>query len=301
MKDLIMRPIPPFRLDLTVWALRRLPTNLIDRWDNNIYRRVMVFGNTAVDVSIIQTGPPTTPELRISVDGSVAKKHVSELSAILEKMLGLRVDLTDFFHLAANDKRLFQIVQRFMGLKPPRFPTIFEALVNAVACQQLSLNVGIHLSNRLSATYGLGKGEFHAFPRPTDLCIVRPEDLRRLGLSNRKAQNILEISQASVAGHLDENLFESLDEASIAARLQELPGVGRWTAQYASLRGLGRLNVFPADDVGGQNKLQAWLKLEKRPDYETTNRILHGWSPYQGLVYYYMLLTHLWQQKYIET
>ena len=43
----VLRPIPPFRLDLTVWALRRRPRNLIDRWDGTTYRRVIVIGRTA--------------------------------------------------------------------------------------------------------------------------------------------------------------------------------------------------------------------------------------------------------------
>ncbi len=300
MKDLIIRPMPPFRLDLTVWALRRLPINSIDRWDSNTYRRVMVFEDMPAEVSVIQTGPPASPELRISVDGAGAKKHVSKVLATLAKMLGLTVDLTGFYNLAETDERLLKIVRRFAGLKPPRLPTIFEALVNAFACQQLSLNVGIVLLNRLSVTRGFRLGGSHAFPRPIDLRDASPEDLRKLGFSNRKAQYILHVSQEAAAGQLEDDLFESLNDTSVVARLQEFPGVGRWTAQYVSLRGWGRLNVFPADDVGGQNKLHNWQKLNKRPDYETTNRILRGWSPYQGLVYFYMLLTHLEQRKYLE-
>jgi DNA-3-methyladenine glycosylase II len=58
--------------------------------------------------------------------------------------------------------------------------------------------------------------------------------------------------------------------------------------------------VFPADDIGGQNRLQSWLKLDKRPDYNTINRILHRWSPYKGLIYFYMLLDRLEQKKYLD-
>lgn len=299
MRDLIIRVAPPFRLDLTAWVLRRLPINSIDRWDGNTYRRVLVFDDTPVEVSVIQTGPPTAPELRIAVGGSAKKKHISEVLAAVEKMLGLGVDLTDFYHLAAKDEQLLTLVQRFVGLKPPRLPTVFEALVNGLACQQLSLNVGIHLLNRLSAAYGPKTGQWHAFPRAADLSDARTEDLRKLGFSSRKAQNILAISQATVAGQLDDQVFDSSDDSSVAVRLEELPGVGRWTAQYVTLRGLGRLNVFPADDVGGRNKLQKWLKLTKRLDYDAIHRILDRWNPYQGLIYFCLLLDHLERKKYL--
>src|SRR5512142_1234972 len=36
-----LRPLPPFRLDLTAWALRRRARNIVDRWDG-VYRRVLV-------------------------------------------------------------------------------------------------------------------------------------------------------------------------------------------------------------------------------------------------------------------
>jgi DNA-3-methyladenine glycosylase II len=47
----VARPIPPFRLDLTVWALRRRPRNLIDRWDGTTYRRVIVVGGRPTELA----------------------------------------------------------------------------------------------------------------------------------------------------------------------------------------------------------------------------------------------------------
>ncbi|MBN9264944.1 MAG: hypothetical protein J0I75_10355, partial [Hyphomicrobium sp.] len=63
-------------------------------------------------------------------------------------------------------------------MKPPRFATVFEGLVNGVACQQLSLDVGVHLLNRLSVAYGrrvdAGRDELNAFPAPSALAAVDP-------------------------------------------------------------------------------------------------------------------------------
>lgn len=39
---IVLEPASPFRLDLTVWALRRWPNNRVDRWDGRRYRRVLV-------------------------------------------------------------------------------------------------------------------------------------------------------------------------------------------------------------------------------------------------------------------
>jgi DNA-3-methyladenine glycosylase II len=77
------------------------------------------------------------------------------------------------------------------------------------------------------------------------------------------------------------------------ARLCALRGVGRWTAEYVLLRGLGRLHVFPGDDVGARNKLQRWLGLLEPLDYDGVQRTLAKWQPFQGLVYLHLLLKAL--------
>lgn len=55
------------------------------------------------------------------------------------------------------------------GFRPPRFLTLFEALVNGIGCQQLSLTVGIILLNRLVERYGYKLGDRYAFPEANDL------------------------------------------------------------------------------------------------------------------------------------
>ena len=102
-----LRPAAPFRLDLTVWVLRRLPTNQIDRWDGKTYRRVLVPGDAPKEVAVTQTGPPEAPELRVTLSGQETTKRDAEAAQVtLRGMLGLDVDLSDFFRLAESDERL---------------------------------------------------------------------------------------------------------------------------------------------------------------------------------------------------
>jgi DNA-3-methyladenine glycosylase II len=53
---LIVRPVPPFRLDLTVWALRRRARNAIDRWDGTAYRRVIIVAGRPTELAVRQAG-----------------------------------------------------------------------------------------------------------------------------------------------------------------------------------------------------------------------------------------------------
>jgi DNA-3-methyladenine glycosylase II len=79
------------------------------------------------------------------------------MRSAVDTLLGTRVDLRDWYRIAEDDPRLEPLAVRFRGMKPPRFLTVFEALVNAFACQQLSLVVGIEL-NRLAVVCNLRRG-----------------------------------------------------------------------------------------------------------------------------------------------
>lgn len=87
--------------------------------------------------------------------------------------------------------------------------------------------------------------------------------------------------------------FEAPDNQAVVERLLELCGIGRWSAGYVPLRWLGRLDVYPGDDVGARNNLKCWLGLQKTLDYEGVRRITAKWQPYAGLVYFHMLLDRL--------
>ncbi len=284
-------PVPPFRLDLTAWVLRRVPGNMMDQWDGQAYCRVLVVDGKPVEASLVQKGTPEAPYITVTLAGPGAViSNKPEVARILTKMLGLDVDLSGFYQLAHSDARLSALADRFSGFKPPRFSSIFETLVNGIACQQISLIVGITLLNRLSAAYGLAVGERHAFPRPVDLADASVEDLRALGFSGRKAGNILAISRSVVEGQLDLDALEQMDNDRAVSTLCGIYGVGRWTAEYVVLRGLGRLDMYPADDVGSQNKLQNWLEMSERPNYQGVHQAVDRWSPYRGLIYFHLLL-----------
>jgi DNA-3-methyladenine glycosylase II len=126
-----------------------------------------------------------------------------------------------------------------------------------------------------------------------ELATVDPADLRRLGFSMAKARTIVGAAREIVDGDLDLAGLDGAEDAEVLERLTSLHGVGRWTAQYVMLRGLGRLEVFPGDDVGARNKLKAFLGLDGEFDYERVEAVVSRWAPYAGLVYFHLLLDSL--------
>jgi DNA-3-methyladenine glycosylase II len=178
-------------------------------------------------------------------------------------------------------------------LKPPRFPTLFESLANAIACQQLTLTVGIELLNRLAVTFGRlapGTSGSHAFPEASDMVGVDPGALRTLGFSGQKSRALIDIADRVDDATLRLEDIMGLDDDAAMAKLQALRGIGRWSAEYVLLRGLGRLDVFPGDDVGARNNLRRRLGITSPLDYARVRGITARWAPYSGLVYFHFLL-----------
>ena len=144
----------------------------MDRWDGQSYRRVLALPTGPVEVEVTQIEPPEAPRLQVSVGGQPLRSSVkAAVASALERLLGLHIDLTAFYRFAARQGRLGPLALRFRGMKPPRFATVFESVVNAIACQQVTLTLGIRLLNGLAANYGPalqeGDATVHAFPRPT--------------------------------------------------------------------------------------------------------------------------------------
>jgi DNA-3-methyladenine glycosylase II len=99
----VLRPVPPFRLDLTVSALRRRRRNLMDRWDGTTYRRVVVVGGRPAELAVRQAGSAAAPRLSVTVTPPPrTRQERRHVRITIDRLLGLRIDLTDWYDMAAK-------------------------------------------------------------------------------------------------------------------------------------------------------------------------------------------------------
>jgi DNA-3-methyladenine glycosylase II len=288
----------PFRLDLTVWALRRRAHNRVDLLEDGAWRRVLVTGGEQVAIEVRQTAAGAHPRIEVVAHAKSRARPVREaVAGAVTRMLGLDCDLEPFYRIARRDRALAAMAERGRGMKPPRFASIFEAFANAVACQLVSLSAGMHVLNRVSAAYGLAArfdtagAPMHSFAQPSRVARASEESLRALGLSRAKGRYLIDLARAALnTRDLDFASLAALDDRAAAARMCAMRGVGRWTAEYVLLRGFGRLNVFPGDDVGGRNHLREWLGIDQELDHAGVRALLERWHPYEGLIYLHLVL-----------
>jgi DNA-3-methyladenine glycosylase II len=295
---LLIRTVAPFRLDLTVWALRRRGRNAIDQWDGTTYRRVVVIEGRPTEIAVHQAGSPAEPRLAVTTAPPPRTSSGRQrVRSIVDCLLGPRIDLVEWYRLAERDPRLRILAERFRGVKPPRFPSVFESLINAFACQQLSLEVGLELLNRLAAVCDVRREGAtdvqYAFPSPRDVARGRPAKYQAIGFSRQKVRAMLTLARAIQRRDVDVETLSSKDDSTVCAELLALRGVGRWSAEYVMLRGLGRLHVFPGDDAGAQKRLARWLGRSAPLDYAGVRKVVAPWRPYAGLVYFHLLLDGL--------
>jgi DNA-3-methyladenine glycosylase II len=279
----------PYRLDLTVNVLRRLSTNLVDvlKPDGAYVRRLRDAPNLAV-VQVCQSGPGT---LTVEIEGD--RREHPRLLALVRRMLGVEVDLTRFYRSASRVEWLHTLVRRMRGVRPPRYPSIWEACVNAVVFQQISLRAASAIMGRI--TMGLseplerGGVWLYPFPSPGQVLSAPDSLLRGAGLSAGKLATLRRVADALRAGAIDEGQLERLPSPDAAALLRSIKGIGPWTAVVILLRGLGRLDVFPANDTSVARN----LRLVGGPAALDIETLLDTLGPERGMLYYHLLLGRL--------
>lgn len=166
--------------------------------------------------------------------------------------------------------------------KPAREP--YEALVRAIAYQQLHAKAGDAILGRLLALYPDG-----SFPSPEQLLATDPESQRACGFSAAKLATIRGIAQATVEGvvpHLKE--ARRLPDAELIERLVSLRGVGRWTVEMFLIYSLERSDILPVDDFGVREGYGRLKGLEKAPTPRQMREIGEAWSPFRTVAAWYL-------------
>ncbi len=277
---------PPYRLDLTANVLRRLSTNVVDLYDGTTYRRLIGDPHDPALLSVAQPGPA---ELHVEVEGGGA----FDAARVVERLLGTDVDLTPFDRAAAGVPWLAPLAAGARGVKPPRYPTLWEACVNAIVYQQISIHAAGAILRRAIERYAravpVGAERLHAFPGPQTLVDADPEEMRGLGLSVNKVVALRSAGRAILEGALDEAALAERPTPELLAELATQRGIGPWTAAVIALRGFGRLDLFPMNDSGvarGIRDLSGGLPVD-------VPELVTQLGEQRGMLYYHLLLSRL--------
>jgi DNA-3-methyladenine glycosylase II len=158
----------------------------------------------------------------------------------------------------------------------------FGVLIFQVIGQQLSVAATRTILGRLVERFG-GR-----LPTPEQLLAADPEDIRAAGLSRRKVQTLRELAERFVDGRLDPRELGRLPDEEVVARLIEVPGVGRWTAEGFLAIALHRTDVVLPGDLALRKAIQRAYGLDHLPSQAEVMAIAEAWRPHRSLAVNYL-------------
>jgi DNA-3-methyladenine glycosylase II len=189
-------------------------------------------------------------------------------------------------HLRRVDPVMAELIRRAgpFSLAPERRRGPYEALLRAVAHQQLTGKVAETILGRLVMLYG---GD--AYPTPEQLLATPDRFLRGVGFSRAKTAALKDIAARTLDGTIPprRSLARMKDEA-IIARLIATRGVGRWTVEMFLMFTLGRPDVLPVDDYGIRFGYKIAYGKRTIPKPGALAKLGERWAPYRTTASWYL-------------
>jgi DNA-3-methyladenine glycosylase II len=223
----------------------------------------------------------------------------AEARRAARELFSLDHEIERFYAQVRREPVLRGTERKFRGLRIPRDASVYEALLHAIVGQQLSVRAANTIQQRLFAKVGssleVDGVEVPCTPTPARIAALSVDDLRGVGMSRVKSNAIRSLA-AWAAGPVpsSSDLAQMPIEAAVET-LDALPGVGRWTAENALLRGAGRPDVFVAGDLGIRVALDEYGVVRRTgPEAKVrawAERYYPGWGSYATLYLWRKLTT----------
>ncbi len=155
----------------------------------------------------------------------------------------------------------------------------FQALVNSVIAQQLSVKAADTITARVTLT-------LNGDVSPTTMREVADLDLRSAGLSGAKTRTIKELAHA---WHVNEYDFSDpkLSDHEITSELTKLWGIGRWTAEMFLMFTLHRLDIWPTGDLAMRRGWEQLHGLTEHIDPKILDDEGEIFRPYRSVAAWY--------------
>jgi DNA-3-methyladenine glycosylase II len=179
-------------------------------------------------------------------------------------------------HLS-QDKKFKKIIELQQPFSLVKRKNIYLHLCLSIMSQQLSTKVADVFQNRFLNLYG------KKIPTPQQIITTPFDTLRSIGLSNAKANYILNVCNFFIAQKITDAQLYKMSNEEIINQLTQIKGVGRWTVEMILMFTLGREDVFAVDDLAIQQamcKLYTIDSTNKKVMKEKMLKLSKKYSPY---------------------
>jgi DNA-3-methyladenine glycosylase II len=187
--------------------------------------------------------------------------------------------LTD---LAGRDEVLAELIEHYRRprLTAWRGSSRFASLARSIVYQQLAGAAAGAIHGRLEDLLG-------GTVTPETIRAAGTESLRSCGLSRAKASALADLADKVTSGAVRLDRIGRLDDDEVIRHLVQVKGVGRWTAEMFLLFTLGRLDVWPLDDLGVRVGFAHAWSLPAVPGPSELSALGDPFRPYRSVVAWY--------------
>jgi len=192
--------------------------------------------------------------------------------------------------LSRADPVMRRLIEGFPGIHLTRRGDPFTTLSRAIVGQQISVKAAQTIWERFTVATGAGR-DTRALSVRLDAARVgrtRLPTLRRCGLSARKAEYLRDLARHFTSGKLDPREWPALDDEALIARLVDVKGIGRWTAEMFLMFHELRADVFPVDDIGLQKAIAKHYNDGARLDLAAMRTLGATWQPWRSVATWYL-------------
>lgn len=298
-----IKPNPPFNFNLVAGLYARFPTQCVDLYEEGKYKRVLQINNKHFLVTVLSNNSVKKPELNLEVYPQIKDTELKLLKEKVSWIVGADEDIEGFYKIASKDNKFAAIISNLYGLRAPKTPSVFEALIIAISEQQIALPIAIAIRKRLVEKYGkpllVNNQTYYAFPSPESLAKARVEDIRAMKFSTKKAEYIIDIAIRVTSGKIDLEKMKNWETEKILETLTRIRGLGNWTVEYMMCRGMGRYDALPANDIGLRASVTKFLGKNERVTEQEVRNLLESFGKYKGHAAFYLIYAYAFQ-KYPE-
>ncbi len=293
MPTFIIKPIAPHNTKLHLEAYS-FTEPLPYVYKKGVWQRALRLNSKRlVPVEVLINSQTDNPMLTVEIFEKITKQERKEITAQIKNIFNTNYDLKPAYEIMDSDPVLQKIKIDKYGLIPTSFPTVYEATINTIIQQQISLKVAFHMTARLIHKYGefvkLDKNEYWEFPSHDRLAKAKISDLRKLGISQRKAEYIIDFSKLITCGRFNPEDLKNLPTQKIIETLTELRGFGRWTAEMIIVTAINFDHINPSGDLGARKAISHYYNSDKLMPEEDVRKFTKKWGQYQGIITYYLV------------
>ena len=280
-------PIPQnFSFQECLWFLDRNYDDCLHEVRPDAVRKAIFINKIPTLIEI------TESDNQLIINVLVGNNSEKQIIEFVKDWFDYNRDLSSFYKLLKKDSELKYMTSEYKGLRLMAIPDLFEALCWSIIGQQINLTFAYKLKRRFTETYGTKltyeNSDYYLFPKPEIVEIIKVEDLLPLQFSNRKAEYLIEIAKQFVSGNISKEILSSKPTNEAIGLLVSVRGIGEWTANYALMKSLKRLECVTYGDVGLYNALHNLKGFDKRPSRETLDLFFDNFKDWEAYTVFYL-------------